>query len=181
MEPNSANIKPADLFFTTSDSIFSWIVRQRTWGRFSHVQIITGVKEAEPLGPAGTKNDHPVVSVISADSNGVYWRDVDEEEWLHYSILTYPQMTEKERQDVCKFCFSQIGKPYDFMGLASFLLYKEFQNDDRWFCSELAYVAYKQAGIRLQRRVKKDFISPRDLYISPLLKPVAGNAEYDWI
>jgi hypothetical protein len=55
------------------------------------------------------------------------------------------------------------------------------QKDTAWFCSELAYVAYKQAGIRLQRRVKQDFISPRDLYISPLLKPIAGNGEYDWI
>jgi uncharacterized protein YycO len=90
-------------------------------------------------------------------------------------------MTGEERRNVVRFCFSQVGKPYDFVGLASFLLYKGMQKDSAWFCSELAYIAYKQAGIRLQRRVKQDFISPRDLYISPLLKPIAGNGEYDWI
>ena len=118
--------------------------------------------------------------MISADVEGVYCRDVREEEWEHYAIMTCPEITEEQRKDVVKFCFSQIGKPYDFIGLGSFLVYKELQNDDRWFCSELPYVAYKKAGIRLQRRVKQDFMSPRDLYISPLLKPVSGNAEYDW-
>jgi uncharacterized protein YycO len=165
----SESIKPADLFFTTSRNFFSWAIRQRTWGKFSHVQIVTRITEQEKI------------EVISADAQGVYCRDAREEEFEHFAILTYPEMTDKERENVCKFCFHQIGKPYDFVGLASFLLYKELQDDNRWFCSEFAYVAYKQAGIRLQRRVKQDFISPRDLYISPLFKPIAGNAEYDWI
>jgi len=162
-------IKPAGLFFTTSEDFFSQAIRQRTWGEFSHVEIITRITEQGKI------------EVVSADAQGVCCRDVREEEFEHFAILTYPEMTDKEREDVCKFCFSQIGKPYDFVGLASFLFYKELQSDDRWFCSELAYIAYKQAGIRLQRRVKQDFMSPRDLYISPLLKPIAGNAEYDWV
>jgi len=161
-------IKPADLFFTTSSSFFSWFVRQRTWGKFSHVQIITRITE------------QAIIEVVSADSNGVYCRDVRDKEFKHFAILTCPEITEEQRKNVVNFCLSQMGKPYDYIGLASFLVYKELQKDDRWFCSEIAYVAYKQAGIRLQRRVKQDFISPRDLYISPLLKPIAGNAEYDW-
>jgi len=162
-------IKPADLFFTTSGSFFSWAIRRRTWGKFSHVQIITRITEQGKI------------EVVSADSNGVWCRDAREEELEYFAVLTCPEITEEQRKNVLEFCFSQIGKPYDFVGLASFLLYKELQDDDRWFCSELAYIAYKQAGIRLQRRVKQDFISPRDLYISPLLKPIAGNAGYDWI
>lgn len=120
------------------------------------------------------------IDVVSADANGVFCRAVTDEELEYFSILIYPEMTGEERTNVLRFCFQQVGKPYDFMGLASFLLYKELQNNEKWFCSELAYIAYKQAGIRLQRRVKQDFISPRDLYVSPLLKPIAGNAEYDW-
>lgn len=152
-------IKPADLFFTTSNSFVSWFIRQRTWGEFSHVQIIIGEDEKGSI-------------VVSADGEGVTCRNVREGELIHHAILTFPEMTEEQRKNVVDFCFSQIGKPYDFVGLGSFLLYKEMQNDDRWFCSELAYVAYKQAGIRLIRRVKQDFVSPRDLYISPLLKPI---------
>ena len=172
-------IKPGDLFFTTSSNFISWAIRQRTWGRFSHVQIIVGAYGNTLLH--GAELERQRVDVISADANGVYCRAVQEEEWKNYAILTYPEMTEEERTNVVRFCFSQIGKPYDFVGLASFLFYKKLQNDEKWFCSELAYIAYKQAGIRLQRRVKQDFISPRDLYISPLLKPIAGNAEYDWM
>src|SRR3989304_1447230 len=150
--------KPADLFFTTSHGFVSSFIKQRTWGKYSHVQIIT-----KPIS-----EPHGKIEVISADAAGVTCRDVREEEFEHYSILTYPEMTDAERENVVKFCFSQLNKPYDFIGLASFLLYKELQQDDKWFCSELAYVAYKQAGIRLQRRVKQDFVSPRDLLISPL-------------
>jgi uncharacterized protein YycO len=171
METNNTNIKPADLFFTTSTSFFSAIIRARTWGKFSHVQIITNPK-SEP---------HGKIEVISADPEGVTLRDAREEEFNNYAILTYPQMTLRERRNVLEFCVSQIGKPYDFVGLASFLFYKELQDENRWFCSELAYVAYKHAGIRLQRRVKQDFISPRDLYISPLLKPIVPQGrDYDW-
>ena len=162
-------VKPGDLFFTTSSNVISWAIRQRTWGRFSHVQIIV------------SDDRDGMLDVISADPNGVYCRAVQEEEWKNYSILTYPEMTGEERTNVVRFCFQQIGKPYDYVGLASFLLYKGMQKEGAWFCSELAYVAYKQAGIRLQRRVKQDFISPRDLYISPLLKPIAGNAGDDWL
>jgi len=173
--------KPADLFFTTSSNVISWAIRQRTWGRFSHVQIIVS-DDRPPLNPLlGKEGTEGRLDVISADSNGVYCRAVQGEEWKNYSILTYPEMTGEERTNVLRFCFQQIGKPYDFVGLASFLLYKGMQKDTAWFCSELAYVAYKQAGIRLQRRVKQDFISPRDLYVSPLLKPIAGNAGYDWL
>ena len=151
-------IRSADLFFTRSNELFSLAVQFRTWGKYSHVEIIVATE--------------PELVVISADALGVTCRDVREEEKKTYEILTCPEITEEQREHVVKFCFSQIGKPYDFMGLGSFLLYKEMQQDSRWFCSELAYVAYKQAGIRLQRRVKQDFVSPRDLYISPLLKPV---------
>jgi uncharacterized protein YycO len=162
-------IKPADLFFTRSRDFVSWAIRQRTWGIFSHVQIIV------------SEDRDQKIDVISADANGVFCRAVTDQEFEKYAILTYPEITGEERTNVVRFCLSQIGKAYDFLGLASFLFYKQLQSDSRWFCSELAYVAYKQAGIRLQRRVKQDFISPRDLYISPLLKPIAGNAEYDWM
>ena len=159
-------IKPADLFFTTSGSIFSRVVQKRTWGKFSHVQIIVQVVEAA---------DKRIIDVISADAEGVTLRAVRDHELKNYEILTCPEMFPQERNDVVKFCFQQIGKPYDLVGLGSFLLYKEMQNDSKWFCSELVYVAYKQAGVRLLRRVKQDFVSPRDLYISPLLMPIEGR------
>jgi uncharacterized protein YycO len=149
-------IKPADLFFTTSDSFISWSIRQRTWGRYSHVQIIVSAE--------------PEISVVSADANGVYCRGIHGDEKNKYAIMTCPGITESERDEIVKFCLSQVGKPYDFIGLASFLVYKELQNNNSWFCSELAYIAYKQAGIRLVRRVQQDFVSPRDLYISPILQ-----------
>lgn len=150
-------IRPADLFFTTSGSIVSQAIRHRTWGKYSHVQIVAVVTTQG-------------IDVVSADGEGVMLRRVREDEWLKHAILTYPEMILKERNDVVKFCFSKIGAGYDFLGLADFLLDKDLQVEDRFFCSELAFLAYKAAGINLQERVDHAFISPRDLYISPLLR-----------
>ena len=119
------------------------------------------------------------LEVISADAEGVMLRDVREEEWKNFAIMTCPEMTDEERENVVKFCLSQVGRKYDFIGLASFLLYKALQKDGDWFCSELAYIAYKREGHRLQRRIKQDFMSPRDSYISPILRDVIGT-RYDW-
>jgi len=150
-------IRPADLFFTTSGSIVSQAIRRRTWGKYSHVQIVA---------VASTQG----IDVVSADKEGVMLRRIREDEWLHSAILTLPGMTIKERNDVVKFCFSKIGAGYDFLGLVDFLLNKDLQVEDRYFCSELVFLAYKTAGIMLQERVDHAFISPRDLYISPLLR-----------
>jgi len=148
--------RPADLFFTTSSDLVSQAIRARTWGKYSHVQIVATVST---IG----------IDVVSADIEGVMLRRVREDEWSKYAILTYPEMTLKERDDVVKFCFSKIGKGYDFLGLADFLFDKDLQVEDRYFCSELVFLAYKAAGIDLLKRIDHAFVSPRDLYISPLL------------
>jgi uncharacterized protein YycO len=151
-------IKSADLFFTTSESFISKFIRFRTWGKYSHVQIIV---ETEPI-----------LGVISADVTGVTWREIRKDELDSYAILTCPTMTDKEREDVVKFCFSTIGTPYDYWGLVDFLLNTDLQEEDHYFCSELAFIGYEKAGKSLLKRIDHAFVSPMHLYISPILEVV---------
>jgi uncharacterized protein YycO len=151
------NIKPADLIFTRSQTVTSAVIRFRTWGDYSHV-MLCGKKWPE---------------VISADAEGVTLRDMTEREFENpSSILGLPDLPEPKRWEILEWAYSQIGKGYDFLGLADFLINADVQSEDRFFCSELVFLSYKNAGIELLKRIDHAFVSPRDLYISPLLEVI---------
>jgi uncharacterized protein YycO len=65
----------------------------------------------------------------------------------------------------------QIGKPYDFLAVAAMPFRRDWRDDKRWFCSELAIAGFEQAGIDLLNITHLNRVTPRDLYLSPLLLP----------
>lgn len=67
------------------------------------------------------------------------------------------------------FALAQVGKGYDYAGIAGFLARKDLQTADRWFCSELVSAAFWSAGIPLLRR-EPHKVAPGDLRDSPLLQ-----------
>lgn len=152
-------IKPADLFFTTGQSVFSAGVKFFTHSKWSHVQVVVGRDEGE-------------IVVVSADAEGVFCRNAREGELKRYAILTYPEITEEQRKHVCEFLFSKIGKGYDFAGIIDFLINSDIQAEERFFCSELVFLAYQSVGIHLQERMDHAFVSPEILYISPILRVI---------
>jgi len=160
-------IEPGDLFFTTGQSPISGVIRSITHSKLSHVQIITRVDtNRKPFQTSG-------IEVISADSPFVICRDVYPEEWIKYAILSLKLrffLWPEELKNVLDFCFSAIGKGYDYFGLSDFLIDKDVQNENKWFCSELVFAAYLKAPRELQERIDHAFVSPELLYISPLLE-----------
>jgi uncharacterized protein YycO len=69
------------------------------------------------------------------------------------------------------FILKQRGKPYDYMGIVGFLFNRTWQEDDKWFCSELIAAAIEYSGLPLfNKRVSR--ITPRDLYTHHLLKKI---------
>lgn len=74
------------------------------------------------------------------------------------------------------FLEAQIGKPYDFkaiFNMGSFVP-RDVTTTKRWFCSELVFFGFRQAGVELLRAPLKqsDRITPRDLSISTVAKIV---------
>ena len=59
---------------------------------------------------------------------------------------------------------SQIGKPYDWQGVAGIGFRRRWQDDDAWFCSELVAWAF-EAGGRPLFRSQPWRVTPRDLYL----------------
>jgi len=160
-------IKPGDLFFTTSRSFVSDVIRFVTHSKWSHVQIISRIDTNRHLYQTGG------IEVITADTPIVICRDVSPDEWAKYAILSLKgdhAFFSAEVKRVLDFCFSCIGKGYDYWGLADFLFNEELQTVEKWFCSELAYTAYLKAPRQLQERIKGAYVSPELLYVSPLLR-----------
>lgn len=74
---------------------------------------------------------------------------------------------------VYEFAHSQVGKPYDHLGICNLFLQRNWKEEDSWFCSELIAAAFEHAEYPLLNVPNSDRVTPRDLTLSPLLKRVA--------
>lgn len=63
----------------------------------------------------------------------------------------------------------QLGKPYDFGGVGRFLTRWRKKQDDKWFCSELAFEWARQCGVTLLYRCELSQVSPTVLSFSTKL------------
>ena len=63
---------------------------------------------------------------------------------------------------------TQLGKPYDWQGVAGIGFRRRWQDKDAWFCSELVAWAFEAGGQPLFRS-QPWRITPRDIYI-PMLR-----------
>ena len=72
---------------------------------------------------------------------------------------------------VLGFAKEQIGKPYDWAGIYNFISReRQWDETDKWFCSELVAYSFKQAGYPLLR-VNSFRVTPGHILMSPLLIP----------
>ncbi len=80
------------------------------------------------------------------------------------------QTTPRQEEIIIHFLRSQVGKRYDFMGVARFITRRNKDNSEKWFCSELAFAAFRVAGIYLLKRIKAHQVHPVTLVTSPKLQ-----------
>ena len=71
---------------------------------------------------------------------------------------------------IWEFAQAQVGKGYDWLGVLRFISRNRLPENDRWFCSELVFEAFKKAEINLLERTESWRVSPGMLSLSPLLK-----------
>jgi len=76
------------------------------------------------------------------------------------------------RHQAVSFGFQQLGRPFDYLGLARFFLFLSLglrprpRRDTRWFCAELVAEAYRRQGIPLTRD-PSCYATPRALVEGP--------------
>lgn len=131
--------------------IYSTLIKWQTWSDVSHAAFLL-----------------PDGNILEAwQGAGVRIRDYPAGPGIE--VYTIPDITEAEWKRVLDFAKAQVGKKYDYMGIFRFLTREKSEMDDKWFCSELVFEAFKQAGIHLLERIKSYQVSPGILKLSPRL------------
>lgn len=144
--------QPLMLQFSTQRTLGSWLIRKFTWSDYSHVDIVL-----------------PDGRLLGAMSDGVAIREPYPCDRVARYKLDIPMIS----HDLAKiFAEDQLGKDYDWPAIFGMIIRNNWQQPDRWFCSELVAWAFQQAGSPLIND-QGHRITPRDLLLSPFLIPVS--------
>lgn len=134
------------IFFSDSDRVGSKLIRSVTWSEYSHVGFIDPYRDTviDSRLSAGGVTEYPAAHL---------YRD-------------YPRVKVVTLEDVSfqavQFARTQIGKGYDWTALFGLWLHRDWQAEDRWFCSELVAWACAQAGRPLLNK-RTGRVVPQDL------------------
>lgn len=134
------------VIFSRRHNVGSLALRFCMWSAWSHVAIIDGDEVIE-----------------AAAFHGVRARSLAEfkAEASHWEIIEVPVV---DAAAVIAAARSQIGRRYDWLGVAGLGLHRRWQDAVAWFCSELVAWAFHAGGTPLFR-TDAWRITPRDLFI----------------
>lgn len=143
-------MKTIQLQFSYDKSIASKLIRWRDWSSYSHVDFLMPdgkLLGALPHGGVQIRKPYRVTNKLILSIN----------------------VTDSQHKDITNALLSQINKPYDFAGVLGFAFNRDWEETDKWFCSELIMYGFKQGGINLLRTNTISRITPKDILLSPLL------------
>lgn len=141
--------------FIRSDGLISRAIGWQTWGpggNWSHVEFELADGYLGSQAPGGVKLRALDYCKPSAE--------------LKCSV----EVPDAAGAAILAFARSQIGKPYDYRSILGFVIKRDWQEPDSWFCSELVAAAFVAAGMPLLRTDEVSRISPSTLSLSPFLK-----------
>lgn len=144
------------LRFTDTKSTLSWLIS--TWTRQwpTHVELVL---------------DDGIYFSSDIENGVAYVDDLFYENSNLNRIEYYKiEVTEYEKDQIIKPILNQLGKKYDILALIGNMFERNWQELDKWFCSELISYGFEKGGKMLIRN-KTNRITPGDLLLSPLLKP----------
>ena len=132
------------IIFATDGDPLSRVIRAVTSCPWHHVGVVFG--------------DY----VIEARFTGVIKTPLDDIKARgKYAVVDCPVADEAKAE---AFALAQVGKQYDLAGLISFPFRARWQNDSRWYCSELVAATAAAGGSPLVRAGLSG-VSPRDLWV----------------
>jgi hypothetical protein len=135
------------LEFTKSKTLGARLIQSWTWCPYVHVQFVLGNKRLAAFPGKGVLIQPP-----SPDDETL-------------------QLEVDAPRHVVDVAMTQIGKPYDWTAILGIVAHRDWREDDSWICSELVAWAFETAGSPLLNAKHLNRITPRDLLLSPMLRP----------
>jgi len=141
-------------------SWLSWAIKRFSWSCYSHASLVL-------------MDGDVVVSIIEAWNKGVVETHSFRENHTPGTKIDLYEfrkpLTEADRKCIMAAAKDQLGKPYDWCGVFSFLFRRRMQKEGSWFCSELASHCCGCAG-RVILNEPDWKIMPGGIAISPELR-----------
>lgn len=133
------------LIFQSNNLPFALVIKAFTQSEWHHVGVANGntVYEARAFG-----------GVMKTDIESYKARG----KWFEVEI-------ECDEKKCIHFLEAQVGKPYDFSGAFALPFRANWEDTNKWYCSELAAAAFAYSGARIVRSGLRG-VSPRDLWVS---------------
>ena len=133
------------VIFCKSNTVVGFLLRLATFSKWSHVAL--------------EYNDQVIESTMLGG--------VSQSEYAEF-IERQDETSEIDVSDVNKiatwvFIKSQIGKGYDWKAIVSFPFRRSWQDNDRWFCSEVVAAALIRGGKHI--KLSSNRVTPRDLWV----------------
>lgn len=150
------------LQFVTERSLGSWLIRYFNWVDVSHVDLV--LPSGELLG--ARTDHHP----------GVQIRPAGYAKFTRIVQIDF-DFTPAQTDGYLAWVKTQIGKPYDSIGIEEFFVHsrRDWRDPSAWFCSELQARASEIAGNPFLdfRYVGCFKVDPRDLLLVPQPRKLA--------
>lgn len=142
--------------FSAGHDLISWLVCQRTACLYSHCDFL--LPSGELLG--------------ALPDGGVQVR-AQRKDYKRLLIMEVPGF-----EDGWKFCETQIGTPYDWVGVVGLGMWfpRQWQNSSHWWCSEIIAESLQQAGCPVVSANSWE-VTPRDLLLSRSLRLVESSLD----
>lgn len=136
--------------------LVSKLIQWQTRSEYSHAAVVL------PSGEVIESREGKGVQILKE-------LDYSKEEIELYDV----EVSDTQAVEIEAFLRDQIGKKYDWTMVARFITRRQESrsSSQRWFCSELVFAAFQQAGVNLLRAVEPWKVSPGLLAMSTLLKP----------
>lgn len=153
-----------DILCFRGRGLISWLIRQLTRSRYSHVGLVYRFKqrvfclEATGIG---------VHLILMSELVKRYHGGID-----YYAVHEAPEIA---RDAAIDFGFGQLGKLYDHWGLVRFFWFliggarRRSRERSFWYCSEIVAECYRAAGVTLVPG-RTGYISPADIAASPRVR-----------
>ena len=138
------------VLFTRKRNLGAVVLRVFQWSPWSHVALLQGTTAIEATATHGVRR----TSIMEA-MKGVTASEII------YLPCRDPELAFAAAE-------SQVGKGYDWGMIFGHPLRQDWDNMDRWVCSELVAWAIKEGGTDLFRK-KPHRVTPQDLYLPRFL------------
>lgn len=136
-------------------SFISRAIKFATWGKYSHTAIIL--------------DDNYIVEAWQGSNSVRVIKSLSDGHKPGTPVDIYSARMGSEQERIFRaFVEAQVGKKYDFWGIAGFLRRKDLQRGESWFCSELFAAGCEKAGITLFNNLRPSQTSPSMITRSPI-------------